>query len=160
MRILAIDPGSAQSAFVVYDVTHSKPDRYSHIDYERAGIKPNEKLLDHLNKLSSWGIHHLAIEMPVARGMPASNQLFATCVWIGRFIERWKGTHEFVDRAKVKLHVCHDSRATDTNIRAALIDRWGGKEQAVGRVASRGPLYGFKKDMWSALAVAVTAAEK
>src|SRR6185312_7590024 len=98
----AIDPGDVQSAFVVYDVTNSKPHRQWHLDYERAGIMPNENLIHHLHKLSSWGIPHLAIEKPVARGMPASNQLFETCVWIGRFIERWKGTWEYVDRAKVK----------------------------------------------------------
>jgi hypothetical protein len=36
-----------------------------------------------------------------------------------------------------------------------MIDRFGpGKEKAIGRKATPGPLYGVKKDIWSALAIA------
>src|SRR3990167_6090451 len=54
-------------------------------------------------------------------------------------------------------HLCHDSRAKDGNIRAALIDRFGpGKDRAIGRKATPGPLFGVSSDVWSALAIAVT----
>jgi hypothetical protein len=54
----------------------------------------------------------------------------------------------------VKLHLCESVRANDSNIRAALIDRFGpGKEKAVGRKATPGPLFGLKGDEWSALAI-------
>ena len=61
----------------------------------------------------------------------------------------------------MKLTLCGDARAKDPNIRAALIDRWGGsKAAAVGTKKSPGPLYGFKSDMWAALAVAETFIER
>ena len=58
-------------------------------------------------------------------------------------------------RRAVKLALCGDSRARDANIRQALIDRFGGSA-AVGRKAAPGPLYGISRDVWSALAIAVT----
>ena len=61
----------------------------------------------------------------------------------------------------MKLHLCHSARATDANIREALLDRYGpGKEKAVGRKAAPGPLFGVSKDIWSALAVAVTFSDQ
>jgi len=46
--------------------------------------------------------------------------------------------------------------ANDASIRQALIDRFGGKDAAIGRKASPGPLHGIAADVWSALALAVT----
>jgi hypothetical protein len=61
-----------------------------------------------------------------------------------------------LQRRAVKLALCGDSRAKDANIRQALIDRFGGKDAAIGRKAAPGPLYGISRDVWSALAIAVT----
>jgi hypothetical protein len=59
-----------------------------------------------------------------------------------------------------EAHLCEFVRANDANIRAALIDRFGpGKDKAVGRKATPGPLFGLKGDEWSALAIALTAHE-
>jgi len=64
-------------------------------------------------------------------------------------------------RKTVAAHLCNTSRANDSNIRQALIDRFGpGREKAIGTKKNPGPLYGIKKDLWSALAVAVTYADK
>jgi len=60
-------------------------------------------------------------------------------------------------RRAVKLALCGDSRAKDANIRQALIDRFGGSA-AIGRKTAPGPLYGISRDVWSALAIAVTFA--
>lgn len=49
--------------------------------------------------------------------------------------------------------------SADAGVRAALLDRFGGKDAAIGRKAAPGPLYGIAKDVWSALAVAVTYAD-
>ena len=60
-------------------------------------------------------------------------------------------------RKDVKLHLCGSPRAKDSNIRQALIDRFGpGKEKAIGLKKTPGPLYGVKSHVWAALAVAVT----
>jgi hypothetical protein len=92
-----------------------------------------------------------------------SKPLFETCVWIGRFVQEWEtltGAEPLrVFRREVKLHLCGSPRAKDANIRQALIDRYGGKEAAIGRKASPGPLHGVSGDVWSALAVAVCAAD-
>jgi hypothetical protein len=90
-------------------------------------------------------------------------------VWIGRFTERWRANRldrlrcsevRRVKRIEVKSHLCHSARATDSNVRQALIDKFGpGKEKAIGLKATPGPLYGVSKDVWAALGVAVTASE-
>ena len=107
----------------------------------------------------------LAVEMIASYGMAVGASVFETCTWIGRFEEAWAARRcesemHRVKRHEVKMAVCHDSRAKDANIRQALLDRWGGKEQAVGTKKRPGPLYGVKKDIWAALAVAVTQGDK
>jgi hypothetical protein len=148
MIVLAIDPGNEQSAWCSYDADARRPMRFAKCD--------NGRMLD------SGGIpkaNHLAIEMIASYGMPVGHEVFDTCVWIGRFIEAWGGPFTFVYRRDVKLHLCGSSRAKDGNVRQALLDRYGGKKSALGTKASPGPLYGFKADIWSALAVAVTYSE-
>jgi hypothetical protein len=104
----------------------------------------------------------LALEMIASYGMPVGREIFETCLWIGRFIEAWEmrqGRYQLIYRKDVKLFHCESARATDANIRAALIDRYGpGKERAIGKKSSPGPLYGLKGDHWAALAVALKAA--
>jgi hypothetical protein len=57
-----------------------------------------------------------------------------------------------IPRLRVKQALCHDSRAKDANIRAALIDRFGGPAS----VKKGGTLYRLKGDEWAALGVACT----
>ena len=52
----------------------------------------------------------------------------------------------------VKGQICRDSRAKDSNVRQALIDRYGGPST----VKKGGVLHGVSKDVWAALAVGVT----
>ena len=49
---------------------------------------------------------------------------------------------------------------TDLKYRAALIDRFGGKDKAIGCKSAPGPLYSVKADAWSALALATTFADR
>ena len=42
------------------------------------------------------------------------------------------------------------------NIRTAILDRFGGKDSAIGKKANPGVLYGLSGDCWSALAIAIT----
>jgi hypothetical protein len=150
--ILAIDPGPEQSAALRYDAASHKVDCI--------GILPNETLLRSLEPI---GRHktHLAIEMIACYGMPVGSEVFETCVWIGRFLQRWEGPYTRVYRREVKLHLCNSARAKDANVRQALIDRFGpGKKRAIGLKASPGPLFGIKADLWAALGVAVTFADR
>lgn len=160
MRFLAIDPGPTESAYVVYDSVPHIPRVWEKVANE-----------DMLVKLDTTVAAVLAIEMVASYGMAVGATVFETCVWAGRFIERWN-THlapvtrnpfglqpTRVYRKDVKMHLCGSMRAKDANIRQALIDRYGGKEAAIGKRASPGPLYGMAGDCWAALGVAITAAE-
>lgn len=166
MRILAVDPGNEQSAAILYDTETRLPVWW---------LKdPNMEILE---VVAGAVADRLAIEMVASYGMAVGATVFETCVWAGRFIERWLtptplgaivGGKSYprrpepirVYRRECKLHLCGTQRAKDTNIRQALVDRYGpGKDKAVGRKASPGPLYGMKADVWQALAVAITAAE-
>lgn len=158
MRLLAIDPGNTESALLTYDTVTARPVAWSKCDNE-----------DARGLVASARVDRVAIEMVASYGMPVGREVFETCVWIGRFMESWlvgwdhsgeRDVPELVYRRDVKLHLCGSPRAKDGNIRQALIDRYGpGKERAVGLKRSPGPLYGMKADCWSALAVAITAAE-
>lgn len=151
--LLAIDPGPVESAFVVYSTAKCRPMYWEKL--------PSGDLLD---RLGGFVPYVLVVEMVASYGMAVGAETFETCVWAGRFIDRWETTRgcaqvRRVFRREVKLHLCHDSRAKDANIRQALIDRYGGKAQAIGRKATPGPLYGITGDVWQALGVAITAAE-
>jgi hypothetical protein len=149
VNLFAIDPGNTQSAFVVYDTETQHPIEWSKI--------PNHDMLDMLDSIN---FDALAVEMIASYGMAVGKEVFDTCVWIGRFVERWGEEFRLVYRAEVKLYLTHSRRAKDANVRQALIDRYGpGKDVAIGKKASPGPLYGMAGDCWSALGVAVTAAD-
>lgn len=139
--ILAIDPGSVQSAWV----------RYEEGKIYGFGISPNEELVGWVGECSG----HLAIEMIASYGMPVGKDVFETAVWIGRFIQAFKGDHTKVYRKDVKMHLCGSMRAKDPNVRQALLDRFG----PPGTKKDKGVTYGISKDVWSALAVAVTFAD-
>lgn len=140
--ILALDPGTTETAWCFYDK-----------DTILAGKDKNENVLELVKKA---GAEFLAVEMIASYGMPVGAEVFTTCVWIGRFIEAAKIRNEFVYRKDVKMHLCGTMKAKDGNIRQALIDRFGppGTKKAPGRT------YGFKADMWAALGVAVTAYDR
>lgn len=154
MRVLAIDPGSEYSAWC--ELEDGKPRRFDKVQ--------NGILLASLREVKSsvWQPDVLAIEMIASYGMPVGREVFETCLWIGRFIEALEvagGKHVLVYRRDVKIFHCESARATDANIRAAIIDRFGpGKDKAIGKKNSPGPLYGLKGDHWAALAVALKVA--
>jgi hypothetical protein len=98
--------------------------------------------------------------MIASYGMPVGAEVFDTCLWIGRFMQKWSQharctLPSLVFRKDVKMHLCGVTKAKDANIRQALIDKFG----APGTKKAPGRLYGIKSHAWPALAVAVTAAE-
>lgn len=140
MSILAIDPGTTESAFVVWDgkVTDS-------------GFVSNEVMRHFFNaRLSFMQADVIAIEMIASYGMAVGKETFETCLWIGRFMELAKREPRLVYRKDVKMHLCQSMRAKDANIRQALIDKLG----VVGTKKAPGPLFGISGHLWAALAVA------
>lgn len=156
MKCLAIDPGSKQSGWVVYDTTRAIAATEGHGGVVTCGVDLNDDVLRMVARYLPDDTF-LAIEMMRARGMPMSNDAMVTLVWTGRFQQAWNEPDEvrLVDRAAVKLHICASARAKDPHIRQALIDKIG----PPGTKKAPGPTYGVHSHAWPALAVAVTACD-
>lgn len=125
-----------------------------------SGVLENAEVLTMIGEAEA---DTLAIERVASYGMSVGREVFETCEWVGEFRCEWrrrgKGEAILIYRRDVKLHLCGTSKAKDANIRQALIDKFGpGKDVAVGRKPSPGPLYGVKSHAWAALGVAVTVA--
>lgn len=157
MRVLAIDPGPVKSAMVIWD--GDRVCTKHHWD--------NDEMLHFITDLDH-DCDEMAIEMIASFGMAVGKEVFETVYWIGRFYQAWIGGFNDVKRPfptrvfrmEVKMHLCHSARAKDGNVRQALVDRFGGKDAAIGKKKSPGVLYGISGDCWSALAVAVTWMDK
>lgn len=153
--IFAIDPGTLDSAWLVYALRNGNLVEF--------GIEDNLSLRDRLKFFTSKPETILAIEQIRSYGMPVGKSVFDTVQWTGRFIECWSNQFIQIPRIDVKMHLCKNTRAKDGNVRQAIIDRYpatgGGKTPQIGTKAKPGPLYGVSKDVWAALAVAITTAE-
>ena len=146
MKILAIDPGCTESAYVLMD------EEYRPLEFYKA---PNYEVLSYLGELD-LDTKCVVIEMVASYGMAVGKEVFETCVWIGRFQQRceemFAKRNEFIYRKDVKMNLCGQTRAKDSNVIQALKDRFGDK----GTTKAPGWFYGFKKDIWQAYAVGVT----
>lgn len=153
--LLAIDPGTTESAFCLMD------DKFAVHDKGKVG---NASLLDYI-MLNARKIDHLVCEMIASYGMAVGAEVFETCTMIGR-IERTAEIkdipHSRIYRLEEKMAICHNSKANDSNIRRALIDRFAKHDLARGTGTKSAPdhFYGFKKDIWAAFAVGVTWLDK
>jgi hypothetical protein len=156
MNILGIDPGPVHSAFVV-------------MEGERLvdkGWPLNEDLYEYLCEGRRFHmVQAMVNEWMQYRGMPMGSEVFETCGWIGRFEAQFIGDGDLsrchrITNEKIRSTICHDTRAKESYIRAALYEMYGGSRRAaVGTKKEPGPLYGMKGHMWSALAVAITYME-
>ena len=142
MKILAIDPGPVQSGWCVFDGAPVE-----------AGIEANCTLCAKL--CGDFGfLDHVVIEQFKCYGMAVGDTTIDAIRWSGRFEERGSRPGRpcvYIPRATIKAHICGSARAKDGNVRRALLDRW-----PKGNKATPGPTYGYKRDMWAALALAVT----
>ncbi len=129
MTILAIDPGNEKSAWCV--LQDGVPVAFAKED--------NECVLPRLMNHKSWNGHwpqECCIEMVQCLGMAVGAEVFDTAWWTGRFTQAWISASDSqprrIYRTDVKMHLCHTMRAKDSNIRQALIDRFGGNSKAIG----------------------------
>ena len=150
MTLIAIDPGNIESAYVLIK------DDYTIL---RKGKVTNEELL---SIVKNGEYDYIAVEMVACYGMPVGREVFDTCVWIGRFTEAAKADVDYIYRQEEKLLLCNSVRAKDANIRQALIDRFAKFDLKNGKGTKKNPdyFYGFKADMWAAMAVACVWIEK
>lgn len=142
MSVIGLDPGPTESALVVWNG----------VSITDAFHQPNEFIIKRLDDYGALK-DRLVIEQIASYGMAVGEDVFETVYWSGRFAERFGVDRVWrMKRLEVKMHLCHDSRAKDKNIRQAIIDRFGGK----AATKKGGSLYGVAGDMWAALAVALT----
>ena len=150
MRIMAIDPGNAYSGYVLVD------EDLQPIEFAKVPNQMMEKLL-----YSIPGITQVVIERIASYGMAVGREVFETCEEIGRLAmlaELRELPVSYVYRRDEKLTICGSPKANDSNVRRALIDRFAQFDLTNGKGTkkNRDWFYGFKADIWSAYAVAVT----
>lgn len=147
MTILAIDPGTYESAYVVWD--GKKILGYDKVD--------NHQMLKIIGD-PAWEVDLLAVEQIASYGQRVGQEVFTTCMWTGRFVQ--VADEEMLDfkliyRMAVKKYLIGNHTAKDADIRRRLLDVVGPQ----GTKKAPGPTYGIKADIWQALALAVTAWE-
>jgi len=150
--LLAIDPGNEMSGYVLMNEDHTI--------YNKGKVK-NEELINMIKKIGFKDLK-ICIEMVASYGMAVGQTVFDTCVWIGRFYQASIETNGYkpilIFRKDVKMNLCGQTRAKDTNIKQALIDRfaYGVPNNGKGYKKDPGYFYGFKADIWQAYALGVT----
>ena len=128
--VIAVDPGNQFSAYA----------EFYEGELREFGKRRNSELRNLLRCFKKdW---HLAIETLHPRGMPTAAEEMEMQLWAGAMIEAFCGFEEEhftrMKRMDVKMTICGHPRAKDANIRAALIDKWGGKEMAIGKKKNPG----------------------
>jgi len=150
--ILAIDPGDSESAYVIYEdgAIHAKG-KINNTDIELI--------------IKNLFFDSFVIEVIKARGQPAGDNQFQTLVWTGMFKQMVKHKNITIPihdiyREEIKLYLTGSTKTGDPHVRQALIELFpkegGGKKPQIGNKKNPGPLYGFVKDTWAALGVAIT----
>lgn len=148
--ILAIDPGNTESGWCLID------DDYKILD---KGKDLNDYVLNLIRTEPSTDV---VIEMIASYGMAVGQTVFDTCVWVGRFQQKAYGVRDVtkIYRKDIKMNLCGQTRAKDSNIRQALVDRFSYERHAAkggkGTKNDQGFFFGFKSDIWAAYALGVT----
>lgn len=141
---IGIDPGPTKSALV-----------YLNGNNVRGCIEPNHVVLSALEIVTRED-HLLAIESPEPFGKRVGWDIFETIYWTGRFYQAFPFKAVRYGRGHIKTAITGRRSAKDSDIRSAMISRFGGSERvAIGNAKAPGPLYGIVRDMWQGLAVAI-----
>jgi len=161
MRLISIDPGPTQSAYVTWDT--EKDDFLEVILYANKGLINNQDLYASVPELLSFQPEIIAIEMIQSYGTPLGRPSFETILFVGKLtgeFERQGARETFMVGGPLKVK--YYGRPTikgqvggknDTQIRASLRLRYGEAKKGC-------KLEGVKKDIWAALALATALTER
>jgi hypothetical protein len=151
MIILAIDPGTFESGWCVFDTEKYLPVKF--------GVAKNDELLGRLRIVAADAV---VLEQAQAHGKPVGKTVLETIFWAGQFWEavRQKKRGRLYASA-VKHFLCPRTMGpTRAQTNRALIDLFpmtgGGARPQIGIKKKPGPLYGMTNHVWSALSLAVT----
>lgn len=182
MRILALDVGTktAGSGVVLFDTSVTAQDlvRSSNTTIVACGIWPNTvienrfvslAIVDPLTVLVFEGVSH--------HGNKAGRDVHRANLWIGRLFGVWRTTlrrhlgapEPVVILARTAAAWMGASRRTkkdptiDSQVAQAVRDRFGGmgasRKDVCGTKNAPGPLYGFRGDVYRAMAVGIAYVE-
>lgn len=156
--ILAIDPGTWQSGWVLYNPGNKRHPVEAH------AVEQNLDVIRMIRSTPLPGLTAIVIEDFACYGMAIGTSSIKTIKWIGHFertvIDHRRMEPVTITRKDVKHHLCGTFKARDTNVWQAVMDRFGSdKSIAIGKKASPGPLYGITSHQRAALALAITFAE-
>ena len=164
--VVAIDPGSVESGVILvrsedcFPIAFTKMPNVGIFDFiyqDLMGLVDKEEI----NCFLGSDDVHIVIEKFQSYGMQVGQTTMNAIWWAGRFYE-WALccglSVSQVFRKDVKMDLCGVMRAKDKNIKAALIERFATGQSNYGKGNKKNPgwFYGFKADIWSAYAVAVT----
>lgn len=147
MIVLGVDPGTTESAAVVWDGKGI----LARIEEENVALTRRIR--------AAWPgaphrIDHIAIEQIRGYGLTVGNETFDTVWWTGRFYQAALDTPMspvMIPRKEIVTWLCDNHRAGDKEVRQALVDKIG----PPGTKKEPGPTWGIAGHLWSALAVAV-----
>lgn len=123
MRVLSIDPGTTKSGWVF--IQDGVPLKW--------GWQDNEIIRILARNDGRFEPDVVAIEYMKPRGMPTSADEMTTMYELGRMVaDMDRDQIAKVWRTDVKINLCGRVTANDSNIRQALIDRFGGQAVAIG----------------------------
>jgi len=163
-RIIAVDPGPEESAFVHYWPGETRRDPGQVCRFETL---PNDELLALVQEWSeesarAWselGVDALRSEFVVEKitsyGKPVSESVFGTVFWSGKFAQAWGPSCVMYSRRTVKKVLLGKDKGGDPQVRAAVISWFGGKNEAIGKKATPGPLHEMVYDQWQACGLAL-----
>lgn len=152
-KILAIDPANKQTAYVIFD-----KETFEIYDKD---LVPNDEFIQ---VMLEGNYDEVALEIIVNMGM-AGKTVFRTAEYVGIYsylANKMNKELYRISRPQVKKHfkVKRSTKkqkqpSADSQIRTSLINRFG----EVGTKKNQGYFYGFKADIWQAMAVGVYHAD-
>lgn len=141
--ILAIDPGTDRSAWLVLDGQ----------EVRERGIDDNGEVLRVLRHDAGVGWQVVIERVEPRYGLRIGWETVSTIEWVGRFTEAAHPlTVALVARSDVLRHLSvAPGGNADSGVRMAMLDRWGG----VAACRKGGPLAGLRTHLWQALGAGV-----
>jgi len=165
MRILAIDPGNIESAWVLFQKEKLSLREGVMFKIFSCGKELNDEVLDKLAYEMSYDA--LAMEEIVAYGKWSGREITDSAFWSGRFCQASTAPFTMINRSKVRWHLGGQKKVTDATIIERLIERFcpglyskykaGDLTKMKMINASRDEYFeNFHDDIWQAFALGVT----
>jgi hypothetical protein len=160
MRILSIDPGPAESAWVSFqDIVN--PSKFRILGCAK---EENDKVRQAL--LHDEFEHDILVMEEIVGRKWSGREVTDTAFWSGRLCEASQASFSLINRSKVRWHIGQVKSATDSTVTMKLIERFCPTiyKQFIDKKISRHQMfvdakteyfYQFKDDIWQAFAAGV-----